>query len=218
MQLIDPPFKIGTTTISSNKQLLLYSFDDFFLLCDFKVPKSIKITESLKYANKPNWLYVSQPKSQENRITRNKLRDKNKSGDIVAYKYTECILDGINCVYYGYIPTINKTDNFIHYNQKVTCLPCWPRKLYVYLRYSSPCTCSDGCLRVKTINRDNIEIIVCLSKIYWSDVKIILGESDESSKDIMIPPRICSVCANCEKCSAIKCRNHVKCKHKNASV
>lgn len=156
-------------------------------------------------------------------INRTILRARVTGGELLAYKYVECSIEGNECVYYGYLPTIHKLENSeiagTHLKCRISSVSIWPRKLYIYLKRDCICRCSDNCWywSVQLENRETIRRY-CFKKIPWNNLYIMMGENDESCAENLKEPRICEVCAQCFECSNSPnyCRRHKKCTHKRS--
>lgn len=76
---------------------------------------NVNITDSLRCIpreirskQKDRWINVAHIQSFSRPIiTRDRLRDRVCSGQILAYHYKECSIEGNRCIYYGFIPTLN---------------------------------------------------------------------------------------------------------------
>lgn len=216
---IGTEYKVGKETLLSEKTLYKTEMTDYTILTDAPfdstfAPKEIKPLLKKKWIFK---LHVNQTLSPL--ITRPVLRDRVEGGQILAYRYTECSVAGNQCVYYGFIPTIEKTFKDAHKTCYISSMDVWPRTLYVYLQQSYACTCSDGCNSWKSRMSDSKTFSsFCKKKIKWDQIYIMMGGYDKDCHDYIKDFRSCSVCAQCFDCSkSVKyCRKHKQCKHKTA--
>lgn len=198
-------------------------FQNYTLITTGDFTKFIKYAPlDLKKTLHAQWHYgVHVSYGMQPSITEKVLNMRVMGGQILAYKFTECSIEGNECAYYGFIPT-QKTDHTLnrlvtHRNCRISSIAIWPRKLYVYLRYVGACKCSDDCAiwSMQTCDGKNY-ISFCVQKIPWADVYVIMGAENEEYLNRLQEPRMCPVCAQCYECSRKPnfCRKHRICKHK----
>lgn len=218
---------IGSTQFRDRRGLYLTKMNDYEILSteDFS-DFTVYAPESLKRALSPRWRYsVHISYGTLPSITRDLLYARVIGGQILAYKYLECSIDGNESVYYGFLPS---ADNYsvqesTHTTARFLMTGVYPRLLYVHLTRSTPCSCSRDCWYWKVMLSDSlIEHAFCGKNIPWSRVYAIMGELDEQCSETVDAKdaRECPVCAQCFECSigARYCRAHRVCKHKQATL
>lgn len=190
---------------------------------------------SLKETIKSRWLYnMHIGQSQSSTINSHHLNQRVRGGEILAYKYAECIIEGNQAVYCGYIPTTKPNGEMIgtHTICRFSLQEIYPRRLYIHLtRKIGSCVCSfdntknqsnepNLCTRWDVILYNGLKASFCSKAIDWNNIYVFMGEPDVNCKQFTKIPRDCQVCAQCYKCSigAFYCRTHVICKHKKARV
>lgn len=210
---------------------------DYTILTDYDFTPCIPYApESLKEALCPRWIYnLHIGQSESSKIKYSNLQQRIKGGEILAYRYTECIIEGNEAVYCGFIPTkAPKTEDLIgtHKICRFSLQEVYPRKLYVHLkRMPGRCFCtfenskddfdtSTMCFQWKGLMYNGSERIFCSKKIDWCNLYVFMGEADEECKEFTKIPRDCPVCAQCRQCNigAFYCRKHITCRHKKAKI
>jgi len=60
----------------------------------------------------------------------------------------------------------------------------------------------------------------CIRQIPWFDLYIMMGDTNDECLELFKFNRICTICAQCIKCSNMStfCDAHKKCKHKRTQV
>lgn len=211
-------YKLGQNVFIGKREMFKTEMLDYTLITDAqfepsRAPKRIK--PLLK-----NWvfkLHVDQTLSSV--ITRSVLRDRAIGGQILAYQYSECSIAGNTCVYYGFIPTIKKQFKDSHADCYIAATSVWPRKLFIFLKSGHACNCSKGCSAWSYTSETGTNVEnVCIEKIKWGKLYIIMGEVDSLCIEMIKSVRQCVVCAQCFDCSNSTeyCRKHKTCKHKTA--
>lgn len=209
---------LGDSTIVSSRSLQICELGDYAIVSDFKFDTyKALVPMFIKPAFKSEWVFhmqVSPVVMNEARLAR-----KNREGEILAYQFTNDIsVFGNESVYYGYITTVATEIGGTHSKPKIVMQHVWPRKLYVYLKFYNACYCGDeSCAQIIYKDRCQNEQISCLKSVPWNRIYIIMG--DLIARDLshyQKEPRLCSVCAQCVKCSNMitYCRSHRTCKHK----
>lgn len=206
---------------------------DYTILSDSDFSSYSKYApKSLKEKIKSRWLYnLHIGQSDSSTVTSQHLHQRIKGGELLAYKFADCIIEGNTAFYCGYIPTI-KPENTLgtHQTCRFSLQEIYPRKLYVYLtRRPGRCVCSFDdndvqqntnyeCAQWQVHMYDGSYRVFCSKTINWSDIYIFMGESDTECREVTKILRDCPVCAQCYKCSigAFYCRTHVVCRHKKA--
>lgn len=216
-------YKICDTRFVNTKGLFVTDFKDYTILSDVDFTNNIKYApKSLKRELTSRWQYTMHVSNGINpSITRDILEGRNTGGQILAYKYLECSIEGNECVYYGFIPTIDVKIKNSQSICRFSMMAIYPRKLYVYLEKISACLCSEECIKWRvTLNDSTTKILVCGKKIPWSKIYIMMGSGDDSCVEMFKTPRECIVCAQCYDCnkSPKYCRRHKICKHKQTSM
>jgi hypothetical protein len=218
-------YQVGKTTFISPRGLYATIFDDYTILTDFDyAPFSNNAPKSLKETLKNRWVYAMHVShGMVPSVNRNLLHARVIGGEILAYKCTECSIEGNECLYYGIIPTNNIDIEHTHKICRFGMQAVFPRKLYIYLEMVAMCTCKRrGCYRLRAIsftnNGENIHF--CANDVPWSKIYVMMGdlENNDDVKEGYKVPRECVVCAQCYDCSKSVqyCRRHYKCRHKNA--
>nr|AHW98304.1 GrBNV_gp09-like protein [Nilaparvata lugens endogenous nudivirus] len=250
---IGPKVNLGNTTLlasSPSNNFYITECSDFTLVtnADFTpfIPYSLPV-DGFKATQAENWRYILHiSHGFRLAVTRDHLRARVTGGQIIAYQYTECSIEGNNCIYYGFLPTsdnwsgrkklnssevdaIDDSENNYNGTHSTCIVPAckvWPRRLIVYLERECACDCSSTCFRWCVRLRDStFQHRVCGKKIPWSKVYIMMGDLEVNSHDTLShqflrKPRVCAVCAQCVKCSnsPMFCRKHRICKHKSINV
>lgn len=234
---VGPKITLGQTVLFSDKSVALYTTvcDDFILVTNSDFTPFIDYLPDggLKNALASNWHYVLHiSHGHRIAITRDHLRARIAGGQIIAYQYTECSIEGNECVYYGFLPTytnwsnkryiIKSSDDDIDTNTTTnsgeqqqydgthrTCLisscKIWPRQLIVFLERECGCDCSPKCSRWSVRLRDTtIRRRVCGKNIPWSEVYVMMGDLEANSGDSLVNQmRQPRFCPVCAQC--IKC-------------
>lgn len=208
--------------IVSGTECFVTDLDDYTILSDFDITEYVESAPSLRSSEKrrkhdrayvgerlhrciprdirsrkkDKWINVAHlPNFSRAVITRDRLRDRVCTGQILAYHYKECSIEGNRCVYYGFVPTLNfkslrhldndeeKDDNIdnddgvddalfatksfygAHVISKINVQHVWPRKLYVQLKRDSACSCSDKCVRVSVLTLSDVYATTDTKKI-----------------------------------------------------
>lgn len=215
---------IDKTVLVSESGLPLYltRMSDYTIVTNCDFTEYIEFApKSLKEAVQDNWIYVAHVSpTVRTAVTRATLRARVIGGEILAYQYSECSIEGNVCVYYGFVPTEGHHIADTHKRCLLSAMQVWPRKMYVYLKKESACMCSPGCSRWSLKMRDHGERRFCIKQVPWKDIYIMMGDMDETCVEEIKEPRQCSVCAQCIKCasSPVYCRSHRRCKHKKAQT
>lgn len=173
------------------------------------------------------------------RLNRQHLQKKVESGGILAYSFTDLLSIGYNdCTYIGFLPTKNqnfedsfkeiiKQDSFSCENEEknkcsISMQKVWPRNISVQLKKVGKCVCTNiNCFCIEYLDRNLKSQKCCMRAINFADVYIIMGSFNALCDEGFKEPRICTVCANCYKCSksVSYCKTHAKkCNHKTASI
>lgn len=106
-------YKVGDTRFILSKtrgSIHLYKMKDYNIITnepinDFDLKN--KVPESMKPLLESRWYYALHVSyGMAVSINRSILRARITGGEILAYKYTECSIEGNECVYYGFIPTL----------------------------------------------------------------------------------------------------------------
>jgi len=226
-------FQIGQTRFVNKTTLYSTELDDYTIISDYSLnDKMIQcIPKALKPLLSDSWLYcLHVSHGMRPSVNRKLLQSRVTGGQILAYKYTECSIEGNDCVYYGFVPTTlnekqrNDLLSSTHKKCRLSMLDVWPRKLYVYLSKVSKCDCTndiDECSRFQIRVRNQQKTMVCcLKRIPWSQLYIMMGDLNENIIETFKVPRQCSVCAQCYECSQqpTYCRKHRICKHKISNL
>lgn len=234
-------FKLGETRFFSEVPLYMVELDDYSLIVnDDTAIESLKahVPRSIKEKLEPRWHYAVHLPQMQLAVTKKLLRDRVDGGEILAYKYTEGNIEGNVCCYYGFIPTLTHSDDSIiddshkinnsvafhsrgttHRVCRITTKAIWPRKLYVYMKRTYKCPCSDDCHLWQVMVRNSKDVhTFCLKKMPWSSIYVMMGDTDANTVDTVKDLRVCPVCAQCFQCSKSTtfCRRHRKCKHKKS--
>lgn len=213
-------YTLGKETFISKNDLYKTEMSDYTIITDSQfninlAPKEIKPLLGKRWVYK---LHVHSTLSPV--ITRDSLRARVEGGQILAYRYNECSIEGNPCVYYGFIPTISQKFQDGHKTCYISSMQVWPRKLYVFLKQAYPCTCSRDCQHWSyRLNDYHTTTVSCKQKIKWEQIYIMMGDYDKNCLEQIQPSiRSCKVCAQCYDCSktANFCRKHRICKHKTA--
>lgn len=226
-RLVGPEFVYGESKFfvqRPNAQLYVTEMSDYTIVTDHDftefTPYAVR---SLKEALQPRWCYVLHVShGMQPSVQRHMLNARVVGGQVLGYKYMECSIEGNECVYYGYVPTVEiDVDDSTHRICRYTMQAVYPRKLYVYLQKQCACMCTPGCVRwlCMTVNGRRTEI-VCSRQIPWERIYVMMGDGDENFREVMKEPRQCIVCAQCFECSkgAVFCRKHRVCRHKQAVI
>lgn len=207
-----------------NGKLYVTEMTDYTLITDHDFTEFAPYAaRSLKEALQPRWHYVLHVShGMQPSVNRHLLNSRVVGGQILGYKYMECSIEGNDCVYYGFVPTVDiDLSDSAHKICRYTMQAVYPRKLYVYLQKRCACMCTPGCIRwlCLTSNGRRTEI-VCSRQIPWGRLYVMMGDGDETFREVMKEPRECIVCAQCFECSksAIFCRKHRVCRHKQAVI
>lgn len=226
--------KIGDTLfigggVGFNNKLFSTKFIDYTLISNVDFTKYINLVpKEIKPLLTERWFYVLHVShGMQLSVKRSDLINRVSGGEILAFKYTECSVEGNECAYYGFVPTIKKyskqfTDE-THKICKYAMQEMWPRKLYVYIKILTPCDCSstDQCMKcIITSGDGETKKQTCLKRLPWDEVYLMMGDVDETCVDKLKTPRQCEVCAQCHNCSKSTnfCRIHRVCKHKRMII
>lgn len=219
-----PTVAVGNTVLVSSADQPLYMTDlaDYTLVTNCDFTDYIKFAPtSLKAAVQNNWTFVVHVSPTiRMAVTRDTLQARVTGGEILAYQYSECSIEGNDCVYYGFLTTESQDIPDTHKRCLLSAMQVWPRKLYVYLRKETACICSPGCSRWSVKLRDHTVRRFCVQQVPWDNVYIMMGDMDETCVEAIKEPRQCPVCAQCHKCasSPVYCRTHRKCNHKKVKI
>lgn len=232
-ELVGKVFQRGGFTYKSDRAIWKTEMSDYTILTDEDFTNYVMYApKSLKERIKQRWLYnMHIGQSFSSTITSQHLNQRVRGGEILAYKYAECVIEGNQAVYCGYIPTIKQVDpTGVHNTCRFSLQEIYPRKLYVYLaRRVGRCVCSFDkklgertaaitsttttsdhltpppknieCTRWLVKLYDGVDRAYCSKSIDWSNVYVFMGEPDTNCKEFMKIPRDCPVCAQCYKCS-----------------
>jgi hypothetical protein len=208
--------------VSRTSTLRTCEFEDYTLIIEGNGAFDLSwAPKQLKPLLKDRWVYSLHALYNINAvISRDTFNDRVRGGEILAYRYTELPINGQSCIYYGFIPTIEKQFNDTHKQSLVSAVDVWPRKIYVHLKSKVFCNCSPNCTKWM-IELANREIKICCGRdIPWGKLYIIMGDANESVVDSLKSSRNCEVCAQCFECSKgiDYCRRHKKCKHKRTTL
>lgn len=229
-KLCGEDFRIGDTRFISSKTLYRTEFDDYTLITNVDFTPYIKYApREIKPLLASRWMYVMHVShGMQPSITRNILQARVTGGEILAYKYTECSIEGNECVYYGFLPVLHSRNRLAstlscgtHRICRVSMMEVWPRKLFIYMKRDFQCPCSENCTRwhvtLKEYPKSNQ---CCIKTIPWHDLYIMMGDGDRKCMEIIKVPRTCFVCAQCYDCSKSPnyCRKHRICKHKLVKI
>lgn len=218
-------YTIGDTHFLDKRGLYMTRFEDYEILSTEDFTEFSRFApRSLKRALSPRWRYaIHVSYGVQPSVTRDLLYTRVIGGQILAYKYLECSIEGNESVYYGFIPTL---DNYtIRENTHSRCRfrvqAVYPRLLYVHLARCTPCNCSEDCWYWKaTLHEGLSSHAFCGRNIPWSRLYVMMGELDRECSETVDAKdaRECPVCAQCFDCSmgARYCRTHRICKHKQA--
>ena len=104
-----PTVTTGKTVLVSSTGQPLYLTDlaDYTLVTNCDFTEYVKfVPTSLKAAVRDNFVYVVHVSpTVRMAVTRSTLQARLTGGEILAYQYSECSIQGNDCVYYGFIPT-----------------------------------------------------------------------------------------------------------------
>lgn len=115
---------------TSGSECYVTDLEDYTILSDFDITEYIEpdaqtqkrnskgspidrrsgkcVPRRIRLKKQNNWINVAHiPNLSRPVITRNRLRDRVYSGQILAYHYKECSIEGNRCIYYGFVPTLN---------------------------------------------------------------------------------------------------------------
>lgn len=229
-KLCGEDFRIGDTRFISSKTLYQTEFNDYTLITNVDFTPYIKYApREIKPLLASRWMYVMHVShGMQPSITRNILQARVTGGEILAYKYTECSIEGNECVYYGFLPVLHSRNRIAsilscgtHRICRVSMMEVWPRKLFIYMKRDFQCNCSENCIRWHVTLKDYPKSKQCCIKtIPWNDLYIMMGDGDRKCMEIIKVPRSCFVCAQCYDCSKSPnyCRKHRICKHKLVKI
>lgn len=227
--------KIGETLFIGggsgfNNKLFSTKYTDYTIISNVDFTKYIDIMpKEIKPLLAERWFYVLHiSHGMQLSVKRSDLINRVSGGEILAFKYTECSVEGNECAYYGFVPTILKTSKQFadetHKICKFAMQEMWPRKLYVYIKIITLCDCSlpnIECMKcIITSGDGDTKKQTCLQRLPWDQVYIMMGDVDETCIDKLKTPRQCEVCAQCHNCSKSTnfCRLHRVCKHKRTVI
>lgn len=233
-ELVGKKFERAGFTYKSDRAIWKTEMPDYTILSDEDFTNYVKYApQSLKEHIRQRWIYnMHIGQSYSSTINSQQLNQRVRGGEIVAYKFAECMIEGNQAVYCGYIPTIKPVAEMTgtHKTCRFSLQEIYPRKLYVYLvRRVGRCVCSFdekatalniNCSRWQYKLYDGEDRVCCSKAIDWSKIYIFMGEPNTDCKEFMKIPRDCPVCAQCYKCSVggFYCRTHIVCKHKKAKI
>lgn len=228
--------KIGDTlfigsSVGGNGQLFSTEFTDYTLISNVDFTNFIDLVpKEIKPLLTDRWFYcIHVSHGMQLSVRRSDLIARVAGGEILAFKYTECSIEGNECAYYGFIPTIGNADDMFGSDTHRLCRfalqEIWPRKIYVYIKLLNACDClsaeNGGCMKCIITDVDSkTSKQTCLKRLPWDMVYLMMGDADETCVDQVKEPRQCIVCAQCKNCSKSTnfCRTHRVCKHKRAIV
>lgn len=231
-EFVGKNFERAGFTYKSDRAIWKTEMSDYTILSDEDFTDYVKYAPpSLKEHIRQRWIYnMHIGQSYSSTINSQQMNQRVRGGEILAYKFAECMIEGNQAVYCGYVPTIQPADlTGIHKTCRFSLQEVYPRKLYVYLvRRLGRCVCSfdenaaasNDCSRWQIKLYDGENRICCSKNIDWTKIYIFMGEPNTDCKEFMKIPRDCPVCAQCYKCSVggFYCRTHVVCKHKKAKI
>lgn len=235
-------FKLGDTQFFSENCLFRIDLGDYTLITNDDSSAELlreHVPRNIKPLVESRWHYAIHLPQMQLSVTKKLLLDRVNGGEILAYKYTEANIEGNQCCYYGFLPTITHSDDlpnspgFQHLNNirdtlafnsrgtthricRISVRAIWPRKLFVYIKRTYKCSCSPNCHLYQVMVRNSKDLhTFCLKKMPWSSLYIMMGDQDLDSVDTVKDLRTCPVCAQCFQCSksATFCRRHRKCNH-----
>lgn len=236
-------YRFGNTVLFANAAspyLFVTKCPDFTLIttADFTPFLEYLPAEGLKYEQRNNWHYVLHVShGMRLSVTRDALRYRVEGGQIIAYQYSECSIEGNECVYYGMLPTLDSwhrsleqlrnnlngdkaeedaseeaaaiTNNTgTHRRCIVASSQIWPRHLFVYMKRMCACDCSPGCSRWSVRLRDSTtDERVCVKNIPWGRLYIMMGDI-EDARDGGMSRRLIKETRACPVCAqCYKCSN-----------
>lgn len=237
-------FKDGNVTLFGDKDLYTMRRQDFTLVTTDPFDGQYVPLELKKQLHNRWYFALHVSHGMGLTVTRNALTARVTGGQILAYRYVELSIEGNNCVYYGFIPSVTSDQapaseewvftrqyesqrNIAAFNgegthrvSRIATKAMWPRKMIVYLKKSQMgCDCSDGCsMWSLKLSEKKGNIVSCMKRIPWSQIYVMMGDEDETCVDVRKEPRLCVVCARCYDCSKSStfCRTHKKCNHTKA--
>lgn len=225
--------KIGDTIFingsNSNNKLYSTQFKDYTLITNADFTNFIDLMpKEIKPLLSERWHYVIHVShGMQLSVKRSDLIARVLGGEILAFKYTECSIEGNDCAYYGFVPTLAKSSEAFGEDTHRICRyalqEIWPRKLYLHIKLLSPCDCTPdvNCIKcIITYKDGTTNKQTCLKRLPWNSVYLMMGDADEECVDQLKTPRECVVCAQCNNCSksANFCRIHRVCKHKQTII
>lgn len=236
-EFVGKEFTRAGFTYKNDRAIWKTEMPDYTILSDDNFTDYVKYApKSLKEHIRQRWIYnLHIGQSYSSTITSQHMNQRVRGGEIIAYKFAECMIEGNQAAYCGYIPTIKPINlEGTHTTCRFSLQEIYPRKLYVYLvRRVGRCVCSFTETASTTSNNDNINCsrwqcklydgddrVYCSKTIDWTKIYIFMGEPNTDCREFMKIPRDCPVCAQCYKCSVggFYCRTHVVCKHKKAKI
>lgn len=215
---------IGKTEIISTSSFYIMEYDDYTLVANVDLtPYYNKFPKELKPLLQSRWHYVLHVShGMTPSITRANLQARVRDDRVLAYKYTECSIEGNEAVYYGFIPVDPPETRYgTHRKNHFALQAIWPRKLYVYINYAYTCPCSSGCSIWQVTTSDGSSLkYYCIKRIPWHLVYVMLGSIDDTCTENVRSTRLCIVCAQCVRCakSPTFCKTHKKCNHKKQTL
>jgi len=106
----------------------------------------------------------------------------------------------------------------------------WPRHMYLRIIKECACSCSEQCVRVSVLTRDDVlgptklvklikpKNTYCIRQIPWEDTYLMMGSNNDSVVESLIKEnRLCKSCRKCSN-SPVFCREHKICRHKKSAV
>lgn len=137
---------------------------DYTILTDDDFSSCIKYAPlSLKSALQPRWIYnLHIGQSDSSTINTENMQQRIKGGELLAYKFTECIIEGNRAVYCGFIPTMATGSKLTgtHKTCRFSLQEIFPRRLYVHLkRRPGRCVCSFDNFDDSAVTATNINTV-----------------------------------------------------------
>lgn len=222
--------QFGQSIFHTNyKQTFVTRLIDYVIISNFNLNRHLAtIPKKIKSQMVSRWIHSLHVRpSTQDLITRKMLQARSDGGQIVAYHYKEFSIEGNECVYFGFLPSTGITPSSgAHLRPVITTTQIWPRQLFVKLIKITACECSTNCVRVAielfstSLNLKMTQTIFCIKQVPWADIYLVMGDANTDSGELYKKNRICSVCAQCIKCSTMTtfCNAHRECKHKRVQV
>lgn len=110
--------KIGNSIFINSTTIYRTDFNDYTLITNSDFTEYFKYAPlTLKNLLEPRWYYSMHiSHGMQPSVNRNILKARVLGGEILAYKFTKCSIEGNECVYYGFIPTIAPNDQIDNVN------------------------------------------------------------------------------------------------------